>query len=149
MTSQNSNNSYKMKDQIRHDGVIQSIEDNHVLVRIVQQSACTGCKAKDLCNSSESKVKTIDVFDPLATRFKVGEEVVVCSALTAGKLAVRLAFGIPLAIIVVWMLFAMMFLHLNELVSLSVLLVLLVIYFGTLNKFQHRFDKTLTFWIEK
>lgn len=139
-----------MKDLIRHSGVIQNIEGTHVSVQIVQAAACSGCKAKDLCSSSESKEKIIDVFDPLApTRYEVGEKVEVCSALTAGKLAVRLAFGIPLVIIVLWTLMSIVVLHLNELVTTGVLFLLLAIYFVVLNKMQHRFDKVLTFWIEK
>lgn len=137
-----------MKDLIQHSGVVQSIEADHVRVLIVQAAACSGCKAKDLCLSSESKEKIIDVHDPLASRFSVGEEVIVCSALTAGNLAVRLAFGGPLAIIVVWTLLAMVVLHLGELVTSAVLFALLAVYFVVLNRLQHRFDKVLTFWIK-
>lgn len=138
-----------MKDQIKHSGVVQSIEGDLVRVLIVQAAACSGCKAKDLCTSSESKEKTIDVRDPLASRFSVGEEVVVCSALTAGKLAVLLAFGMPLAIIVVWVLIATLALHLSELAVSGVLFLLLAVYFLVLHRVQHKFDKVLTFWIEK
>ena len=138
-----------MKDLIKHNGTIQSIEGNHLSVLIVQAAACSGCKAKDMCMSSESKEKTIDVYDPLASRFTVGEEVVVCSALTAGKVAVRLAFGIPLAIILVWVFISTVLLHMHELLSFAGVVVLLTLYFCALHKLQHRFDKVLTFWIEK
>lgn len=138
-----------MKDLIKHNGIVQSIDGNHVHVLIVQAAACSGCKAKDLCSSSESKEKQIDVIDPLASRYQVGEEVVVCSALTAGKLAVRLAFGVPLAIILVWTFASIMLFHISELLSMGVLLLLLIAYFLVLHKIQHRFDKVLTFWIQR
>lgn len=138
-----------MKDLIKHSGVIQSIDENHVRVLVVQAAACSGCKAKDLCSSSESKEKIIDVYDPLASRFSVGEEVVVCSALTAGKLAVKLAFGIPLIIILAWSMLSVLVLHLGDLWTTAILFALLAVYFVILHKNQHRFDKILTFWIEK
>ncbi len=148
MLTQHGNCFYKMKDLIRHNGTIKSIEGDLVRVLIVQAAACSGCKAKDLCSSSESKEKIIDVIDPLASRYSVGEEVVVCSALTAGKLAVRLAFGIPLLIMVVWLFLSILLFKLSELMSAGILLVLLAAYFITLNRMQHRFDKVLTFWID-
>lgn len=149
MLSQHYNETYKMKDLIQHKGTIHSIDGDKVRVLIVQAAACSGCKAKDLCISSESKEKIIDVIDPLASRFVVGEEVVVCSALTAGKLAVKLAFGIPLIIIVAWSMISVLLFHMHELMSIGLLIVILAIYFFILHKIQHRFDKVLTFWIEK
>ena len=115
----------------------------------MQAAACTGCKAKELCSSSESKEKVINVVDPLASRFKVGEEVVVCSALTAGKLAVRLAFGIPVLIVVCWAFLSSMVFHFSELLTSGILFLLLAVYYVVLNRIQHRFDKVLTFWIDK
>lgn len=137
-----------MKDFIQHSGVVQGIEDDCVHVLIVQAAACSGCKAKDLCSSSESKEKIIDVVTPRAKEYTVGQEVTVCSALTAGKLAVRLAFGGPLLIIVVWCLLSIAVLHLGELITTGVLFALLAMYFIVLNRVQHRFDKVLTFWIK-
>ena len=52
-----------MKEIIEHQGVIESIEDAHVRVNIVQMAACSGCKARSLCTSSESKEKIIDVYE--------------------------------------------------------------------------------------
>ena len=52
-----------MKDIIEHQGVIASIEEGHVRVNIVQLAACSGCKARSLCTSSESKEKIIDVYE--------------------------------------------------------------------------------------
>lgn len=149
MSSEHYNKSVRMKDLIKHSGVIQSIDENHVRVLVVQAAACSGCKAKDLCSSSESKEKIIDVYDPLASRFTIGEEVVVCSALTAGKLAVRLAFGIPLVIVLLWTVLSIAVFHMDELWTSAILFLMLALYFLILHRIQHRFDKVLTFWIEK
>ena len=138
-----------MKELIRHSGVIQSIEGNHIRVLIEQASACSGCRAKELCTASESKEKFIDLTVPLADRYTVGQEVVVCSSLTAGKLAVRLAFGYPMIIIIVWILFSIAYLRMNELLSVGILFVLLAAYFYILNRIRDRFDKVLSFWIDQ
>lgn len=80
---------------IAHQGVIESVEGHHVRVNILQVAACSACKARSLCSSSESKEKIIDVYEEgAAMKYKCGEEVTVCGALSMGKQAVRLAFGV-------------------------------------------------------
>ena len=139
-----------MKETIAHQGVIESVEGCHVKVNILQVAACSGCKARSLCASSESKEKIIDVYeDDAALKYKIGEPVMVCGALSMGKQAVRLAFGIPVVLIVVWMLVAMVWLKLGELMSVGMLAVLLAAYFYILYLNKDRMAKRFAFWIEK
>ena len=49
------------KKTIKHEGIIEKIGANHCTVRILQASACSSCSARQLCRSSESKEKLIDV----------------------------------------------------------------------------------------
>jgi sigma-E factor negative regulatory protein RseC len=139
-----------MKETIAHQGVIESIEGRHVKVNILQVAACSECKARSLCASSESKEKVIDVYEDDATlKYKIGELVMVCGALNMGKQAVRLAFGVPVVLIVVWMLVAMVWLKLGELMSVGMLAVLLAAYFYILYLNKDRMAKQFAFWIEK
>ena len=139
-----------MKETIAHQGVIESVEGRHVKVNILQVAACGECKARSLCTSSESKEKIIDVYEEdAASKYKVGEPVMVCGALSMGKQAVRLAFGIPVVLIVVWMLVAMVWLKLGELMSVALLAVLLAAYFYILYINRNRMAKQFAFWIEK
>ena len=139
-----------MKETIAHQGVIESVEGRHVKVNILQVAACGECKARSLCASSESKEKIIDVYeDDAALKYKIGEQVMVCGALSMGKQAVRLAFGVPVVLIVVWMLVAMVWLKLGELTSVSILAVLLAAYFYILYLNKDRMAKQFAFWIEK
>jgi sigma-E factor negative regulatory protein RseC len=139
-----------MKETIAHQGVIESVEGRHVKVNILQVAACGECKARSLCASSESKEKIIDVYeDDAALKYKIGEQVMVCGALSMGKQAVRLAFGVPVVLIVVWMLVAMVWLKLGELMSVSILAVLLAAYFYILYLNKDRMAKQFAFWIEK
>lgn len=137
-----------MKEIIEHQGVIESIEDAHVRVNIVQMAACSGCKARSLCTSSESKEKIIDVYEVGAkNKYKVGDSVNVCGTLSMGRLAVVLAFGIPLIIIAVWMIVAIACLKLGELFSVAVLAVVLAVYFYVLYLNRDRLAKKFSFWI--
>jgi sigma-E factor negative regulatory protein RseC len=138
-----------MSEKIEHQGVVASVEGHHVRVNILQVSACSGCQARALCSSSESKEKVIDVYEQGASqKYQVGQQVSVCGTLSMGKQAVRLAFGLPLLLTLVWMLVAMVWLHLNELLAVGVLAVLLAAYFYTLYINRSRMAKHFAFWIE-
>lgn len=138
-----------MSDKIAHRGVIERVEGDHVAVNIVQVAACSECKAKAMCASSESKEKIIDVYERGAEgKYRVGESVTVCGALSMGKLAVRLAFGVPVLIIAVWMLVALVWLKLSELMSVGVLGAILAVYFYILYMCRDRMSKRFAFWIE-
>ena len=137
-----------MRETIEHQGVVASVDGNHVQVNIVQLAACSECKARSLCSSSESKEKIIDVYEAdAAEKYRVGEHVKVCGTLSMGKQAVWLAFGLPLLLTVVWMLVAMVVLNLGELVSVGVLAVMLALYFYILYINRDRMAKRFAFWI--
>lgn len=138
-----------MKETIEHQGVIASVEGRHVKVNILQVGACGECKARTLCASSESKEKMIDVYDDdAAMKYRVGESVKVCGSLSMGKQAVRLAFGVPVLMIAVWMLVAMVWLKLGELISVGILACLLTVYFYILYMNRERMAKRFAFWID-
>ncbi|WP_277466800.1 SoxR reducing system RseC family protein [Parabacteroides sp. PF5-6] len=84
-----------MKENIRHNGIIERIEGGTVYVRILQQSACAGCHARGMCSASDSKVKTVEVTDH-SGRFKEKEEVVICGQTALGLQAVVIAFALPI-----------------------------------------------------
>lgn len=137
-------------ESIAHQGVVETVEGDHVRVNIVQLAACSGCKARSLCSSSESKEKLIDVYEVgAAEKYKIGEEVKVCGALSMGKTAVKLAFGVPVLIIAVWMLVAMVLLGLTELTSVGILAGILAVYFYILYMCRDKMAKKFAFWIEK
>ena len=51
-----------MENKIKHSGVVESVNDGCVSVKIIQSSACAICKAAKQCHASESKEKIIEVF---------------------------------------------------------------------------------------
>ena len=89
-----------MSESINHNGRIDKIEGDTVFVRIIQQSACSGCHAKGICSASEQKEKIIEVNDPNSGSYHIDEEVVLCGQSSLGMQAVVLAFVIPLFLVV-------------------------------------------------
>ena len=78
---------------ISHDGVVQSVEGECVCVRILQSSACAGCAAKQMCSSAEAKEKLVEVRVPDASRYRVGQEVVLVGRLADGRRAAIISYG--------------------------------------------------------
>ncbi|MDH6533926.1 Fis family transcriptional regulator [Parabacteroides sp. 52] len=87
-----------MKENIRHNGIVERIEANSVFVRIIQQSACAGCHARSMCSASDSKVKIIEVTDR-SGRFHINDDVMICGQSSLGLQAVLFAFVIPLVLV--------------------------------------------------
>ena len=90
-----------MGQNISHKGIVETINEKHIQVRICQTSACSSCVAKKLCNSSESKEKLIDIFCHDTSSYTVGEEVMVVGTVSMGLGAVLWAYVIPLIVLIV------------------------------------------------
>ena len=138
-----------MKGYIEHSGVIESIMGTHIRVQIVQAAACSGCKAKSLCTSSEMKEKCIDVYDSNPERWAVGEAVNVRGTLSMGKSAVRIAFGGPILIIVFVLIVSKLSLHLSDGWSVLLAFGAVGIYSLVLYLLRDMLSKKFVMWIEK
>ena len=137
-----------MADIIKHRGIVEKVEGAHVVVRIVQTSACAACSAKGLCNASESKEKQIDVFEPGAS-YRIGEEVVLCGSTSMGMRAVFLAFGIPMLLLLFALFVTMRVTDGDALVSSLVALLAIVPYYLVIYYMKDKLNRTFSFTIEK
>ena len=137
-----------MADIIKHRGIVEKVDGSHVVVRILQTSACSACSAKGLCNASESKEKQIDVYEGNPS-YRIGEEVVVCGTTSMGMRAVLLAFGIPLLHIFLAVFIAMKITGGNELLSSLIALAAVIPYFIAIYFIKDKLNKTFSFTIEK
>ena len=137
-----------MADIIKHRGIVEKVEGSHVVVRIVQTSACAACSAKGLCNASESKEKQIDVYEVNAS-YRIGEEVVLCGTTSMGMHAVFLAFGIPMLLLLVALFVTMRVTDGDALVSSLVALFAVVPYYLVIYFMKDKLNKTFSFTIEK
>ena len=137
-----------MSDIIKHRGRVESIDGSHIIVRIIQTSACSGCSIKSHCNASESKEKLIDVYE-VGASYQIGEEVVLCGTTSMGMRAVLLAFGIPLLILVLALGITMYLTDEDALISSLVGLLSIVPYYLVLYFYKDKMKKTFSFTIEK
>ena len=137
-----------MADIIKHRGIVEKVDGSHIVVRIVQTSACSSCSAKGLCNASESKEKQIDVYESNPS-YQVGEEVMVCGTTSMGMRAVLLAFGVPLLILVLALGVSMKLTGEDALLSSGIALVSVVPYYIGIYFCKDKLNRTFSFTIEK
>ena len=137
-----------MEDIIKHRGIVEKVDGSHIVVRIVQTSACSACSAKGLCNSSESKEKQIDVYE-VNPSYQIGEEVMVCGTTSMGMRAVLLAFGVPLLILVLALGVSMKLTGEDALLSSGIALLSVVPYYIAIYFCKDKLNRTFSFTIEK
>ena len=137
-----------MNDKISHSGIIESIDDGCVKVRILQTSACAACKVASHCNAAESKVKIVDVINVTDTStLKVGDEVVVSASRHVANQALFFGFGLPFLILVGVLMFVLWLTSNEGLAAISGLLALLP-YYGVLFLLRNRIRHELSFTLE-
>ncbi|MBQ6063218.1 MAG: SoxR reducing system RseC family protein [Prevotella sp.] len=143
-----------MSSKISHSGIIESVEDGHIRVRILQASACGSCAVSRHCHASEAKEKTIDVYPASNTQhptpnmqWKKGDAVTVVASTQTGVRAIILGFGIPFLLLLA-VLFTTMGLTGNEPVAALAAVFSLLPYYILLYMFRDKVKEKLTFWIE-
>lgn len=136
-----------MTNTIEHSGIVESIEGSHLSVRIVQTSACSTCSVKGHCSTADSKEKVIDITDPCASSYQVGDRVMVIGETSMGVMAVVLAFVVPFALLISF-LFIFMVMTGSELYAALFSLAVLIPYYGILWLNQTRLKQRFSFTIK-
>ena len=136
-----------MANTIKHLGIVESISNQHLQVRIVQTSACASCSIKGHCTSADVKEKLIDITDVDASMYHQGDHVWVIGTLSMGGMAVLLAFIIPFFIVVI-SIFIFMALWSNELLSALCSLAFLLPYYYILRIKKEWLGKKFAFTIQ-
>ena len=132
-----------MEHRISHEGIVTSIDDNNVEVKILSKSACASCNIKGACNMSEMKEKIISINTPKAKYLQIGQDVMVSMGLGQANKAVVFAYVIPTII-----LFSMIFIlnyfkieeGINALISISSLVPYYLILFLFRDKMKRKFE---------
>ena len=162
----------KMNNKIRHTGIIESITDGWVKVRILQTSACAACKVAGHCNAAEAKEKIVAVrCDKIAAYKKsgnsadcdgngtnrggngavaglsVGQEVVVTASRDVAGIALLLGFGLPMVILVSTLILATRVTD-SEATAALTALAMLVPYYLIVWMLRERISQRITFQIE-
>jgi len=136
-----------MAQDIRHQGVVDSIDGQNVIVRITQSSACGGCQARNICRAAESKEKLVEVHKTDAGNYIVGQTVTVVGAESLGMKAVAFAFGLPLLLLMIALVTVMAFTG-SEKVAAIAALGILVPYYIVLFLLRDRIKRDFQFRIQ-
>lgn len=136
-----------MEELIRHTGVVMSVNGNMAHVAIVQTSACSACKAKSMCMSSESRQKEMDAF--MTEPMVVGDKVEVEVREHLAWRAVLLAYVLPFVVMLVVMVALTCLTLYNEAIVGSVSLASIALYYIVLGAFKGRLQKQFSFTARK
>lgn len=132
---------------IRHAGIIDSIAEGHVRVRIMQAAACAGCQVASRCSASEAKEKIVDVVSD-GQGLQVGQHVVVTTTTGVARMAVVLGFGVPLLLLVTVVLAASLAGWPEEVAALGAI-ASIVVYYAGLWIMRGHVSKKVAFAIER
>lgn len=136
-----------MSESIVHEGIIDSVSDISVKVRILQVSACSGCHAKGVCSSVDQKERIIDVL-PDGKTYQQGDKVSLYGKRSWGLKAVFWAFFLPF-ILMISSLVLLSSLQTSELLAGLFSIAILIPYFIILSLFKYQLKKNFSFTIEK
>ena len=138
-----------MNNNIKHLGIVESIDGSHVRVKILQSSACSSCSVKGHCNISETKEKIIDIHDKeSADCCSVGQEVMVCGTTSMSMKAVVLAFVLPFIVLLAALFVTMRVTDGDEAASALVSLCTLIPYYIIIYLLRNRISRTFSFTLE-
>lgn len=134
--------------RISHDGVIASLSEDRVTVKITSYAACASCHAKGACNMAggeEEKLLHIPVSDP---DFHIGEKVRVFLARSLGFRALFLGYVLPF-LLVLTVLLVMTAAGSKELVAGLASLAVLLPYYAGLKLMRGRVDRQFSFFVQR
>lgn len=136
-----------MTQIIEHSGIINKIYNNHFQVLIMQQTACSECQANEVCFTSESGQKIIEV-ECSDSGFNVGDKVILFGNQSIGLLAVLLAFVLPFMLLLITLIILSSFVT-NEVISGALSVMVLIPYYVILSFFKTKLKTKLKFNIKK
>ena len=136
-----------MDSEIKHSGVVLSIAGDTARIKILQTSACSACKAKEMCASSESQEKIITavMLEPL----EVGEKAEVIVREQLAWKAILLGYILPFIVMVAVIIFLDYATSLDETISGSIGLCSIAVYYLVLRLCRNKIQKHFSFTARK
>lgn len=131
-----------MSNGVSHDGVVTKIEGKKVTVRFVQSSACSGCHARHMCTSGDSKEREV-VAESYGYSFAVGDAVQVTVSHQLARTAMWYAFGLP-AVLVLVALFPLIA-WLGEMFACLAELALIAVYYTAFYQLRDKLERKVCF----
>lgn len=135
--------------RIEHGGIVARTECGRVFVRITSRSACGSCKAREACGLAEAQEKIVEVVTADAALYAAGDAVSVGVQRRAGSLAVALAYGGALAVLMAVLVGTICGLKWPEGPAALAALAGVVLYYGVLWLCRKKIEHTIQFTITK
>ncbi len=133
-------------EYIEHEGIVESIEPQHIKVLIVNESACASCHAKGACTAADLQDKVIDIYQSISG-LTVGQKVMLLGKKSLAPKAVLLAYIFPLVLIFAALLITYTLTG-NDVLAGGLSLAILVPYFAVIYYLKDRLQKTFSFTIK-
>ena len=134
------------KKTIEHTGIVQTVNERSIDVRIVSHPACMGCAATNICDVSDAKEKIINTVKSIDV--VVGEEVNVMMSRAQGFKALFLGYLLPF-LIVMFLLITLSSLGVKELFAGLIAFGSLLPYYIIIYRLREKIDKSFSFSIKK
>lgn len=132
---------------IEHQGIVTHIAENKLSVKILQQSACSQCHAKNSCMAADSKEKLVDIFD-FSGKYKINDSVTIIGKESMGYRAILWAFLIPLLLLVTVLVLTLSIWNLGEMQAAFIAILSLVPYYVVLHLLRNKMAQTFKFRIK-
>ena len=134
---------------IEHEGVVECVLPDAVHVKITSRSACGACKARQACGMAEAQEKIVVVMTHEAARYLPGDAVRVGVRKMAGRIAVLLAYGGALVVLLAALVLSIVVCGASDGVGLVAALASVGLYYLLLWLFRRRIEHTIQFTITK
>lgn len=130
---------------IQHNGIVQKVDENSVLVSISSSSACSGCHSEGVCSVAGKEEKLINIQGKYSV--SPGETVTVQMKQSEGYRALLLVYIVPLLIIITTLVI-LISLSLPEAMAGLISLLALIPYLLILFLLRKKINQSFTFAIK-
>jgi sigma-E factor negative regulatory protein RseC len=137
-----------MENVIGHKGVVISVSETEVYVKIERSESCGGCKNKASCRMGKEDEQIIPIETKEANTYSAGEEVNISMKTSLGLKATLYAYLLPLALLLIVFITVYQFTS-SELIQILFAFFAVILYYFLLYKMRHRMKKTFQFFISK
>jgi len=136
------------ESNICREGIVRAVNGDDISVEIIVSSACSGCHAKSICIPSDRRQEIITVKNTRNEEYRVGETVELLLETSAGNKAVLFAYVLPLIVLLVLLFGCYAFTH-NELLSVGVSVLGVVVYYLVLKSAGRKVERGIEFGVRK
>lgn len=136
-----------MSADVKHDGIVKSIEGDKVFVSIISKAACLSCQVNSSCSTSDLSEKIIEV-NRYDVNFSIGESVSVALKETSGLKALMIGYMIPFMVLIATLIVVLQYTG-NELMAGLASLAILVPYYFVLFVLRDFLKKQFAFFVHK